>query len=228
MMMTRIFAAALAAVGLSAAAVAAEGEAHAPENHEWSFEGPFGTFDRHAVQRGFQIYQEVCSSCHSMDLMRFRNLGQKGGPFEAEEFPNPNDNPIVMQIAASYQVQDGPNDDGDMFMRAGLPSDAFPAPFDNEQQARASNGGALPPDLSLIVKARSGGADYVRSLLLGYIEPPEDAPPVAGPVLQRLLPGRSDRHGAAAVRRYRDLCRRNAGDGRADGRGRGDLPHLGR
>jgi len=174
MTMTRIFAAVLAAAGLSSAALANEGGQHAPESHEWSFEGPFGTFDDHAVQRGFQIYQEVCSSCHSMNLMRFRNLGQPGGPFEAEEFPNPNDNPFVMQIAASYQVQDGPNDDGDMFMRAGLPSDAFPAPFENEQQARASNGGALPPDLSLIVKARSGGADYIRSLMLGYVEEPED------------------------------------------------------
>lgn len=176
MMMTRIFAAALAAVGLSAtAALAVEGDAHAPENYAWEFEGPFGTFDRHAVQRGYQVYQEVCASCHSMNLMRFRNLGQKGGPFESEQYPNPNDNPVVMQIAAGYQVEDGPNDDGDMFMRDGLPSDAFPAPFENEQQARASNGGAYPPDLSLIVKARSGGADYIRSLLLGYEEAPEDS-----------------------------------------------------
>lgn len=189
MTMTRIFAAAIAAIGLSAAAVAAEGEQHAPENHAWSFEGPFGTYDDHAVQRGFQIYQEVCSSCHSMNLMRFRNLGQHGGPFEAEEFPNPNDNPIVMQIAAGYQVEDGPNEDGDMFMRDGLPSDAFPAPFANEQQARASNGGAYPPDLSLIVKARSGGADYVRSLLLGYEEAPHDAHLSPGQYYNAYFPG---------------------------------------
>ena len=85
MMMTRIFAAALAAVGLSATALAVEGDTHAPENYAWEFEGPFGTFDRNAVQRGYQVYQEVCASCHSMNLMRFRNLGQKGGPFESEQ-----------------------------------------------------------------------------------------------------------------------------------------------
>jgi cytochrome c1 len=175
MMMTRIFAAALAAAGLTASASALEGDAHAPKDHEWHHEGPFGTFDRQAVQRGFQVFQEVCASCHSMDLLRFRNLGQRGGPFESEEYPNPNDNPVVMQIAAGYQIEDGPNDDGDMFMRDGLPSDAWPAPFDNEQQARASNGGAYPPDLTLIVKARSGGADYLYSLLTGYTDPPEDS-----------------------------------------------------
>lgn len=189
MMMTRIFAAALAAVGLSATAIAAEGETHAPENHEWSFEGPFGTYDRHAVQRGFQVYQEVCASCHSMNLMRFRNLGQKGGPFESEGYPNPNDNPVVMQIAASYQIEDGPNDDGDMFMRDGIPSDAFPAPFENEQIARASNGGALPPDLSLIVKARTGGADYIRSLLLGYTDAPDDMHLSPGQYYNAYFPG---------------------------------------
>jgi ubiquinol-cytochrome c reductase cytochrome c1 subunit len=168
---TRIFAAAVAAIGLSAAASALEGDAHAPEKHDWHHAGPFGTFDRHAVQRGFQVFQEVCASCHAMDLLKFRNLGERGGPFESEEFPNANDNAIVMQIAASYTRnwnRDEINDDGELVVRPGLPSDAFPAPFENDILARNSNGGAVPPDLSLIVKARGGGADYIRSLLLGY------------------------------------------------------------
>ncbi|WP_417468719.1 cytochrome c1 [Maricaulis sp.] len=170
MKMTRILVAAVAALGLSGIAWAATSGQRAPEHHHWHNAGPFGTFDRQALQRGLQIYQEVCSSCHSLDLVHFRNLGEPGGPFESEEFPNANDNAIVMQIAAGYMIEDGPDDAGDMFERAGLPSDAFPAPFANPQQARGSNGGALPPDLSLIVKARSHGADYIRSLLLGYGE----------------------------------------------------------
>ncbi|WP_417490745.1 cytochrome c1 [Maricaulis sp.] len=170
MKMTRILVAAVAALGLSGIAWASTAGQRAPEHHHWHNAGPFGTFDRQALQRGLQIYQEVCSSCHSLDLVHFRNLGEPGGPFESEEFPNANDNAIVMQIAAGYMIEDGPDDAGDMFERAGLPSDAFPAPFANPQQARGSNGGALPPDLSLIVKARSHGADYIRSLLLGYGE----------------------------------------------------------
>lgn len=170
MKMTRIFAAALAALGLSATASALEGEAHAPEHHHWHHDGPFGTFDRQQLQRGFQVVQQVCANCHSMDLMKFRNLGERGGPFESDQWPNANDNEIVMQIASEYMIMDGPNDDGEMFERPGLPSDAFPAPFENEIQARNSNGGAMPPDLSLIIKARHHGDDYVRALMLGYTD----------------------------------------------------------
>jgi ubiquinol-cytochrome c reductase cytochrome c1 subunit len=170
MKMNRIFVAALAALGISGIALAATAAQREPEHHHWHDAGPFGTFDREAVQRGLQIYQEVCSSCHALDLIHFRNLGETGGPFATEEFPNANDNAVVMQIAASYMITDGPDDGGDMFERPGVPSDAFPSPFDNPQQARASNGGALPPDLSLIIKARHHGQDYVRSLLLGYGE----------------------------------------------------------
>lgn len=170
MTISRIIAAALAAFSLGAVAQAAEGEYTKPEHHHWHHAGPFGTYDRHAVQRGFQVYQEVCASCHALSLLKFRNLGERGGPFESEEFPNANDNLVVMQIAANYMVMDGPDEAGDMFERTALPSDAFPSPFENDNQARASNGGALPPDLSLIVKARSHGADYIRSLLLGYSE----------------------------------------------------------
>ena len=173
MKMVHIIAAGLAALGLTATASAFEGDAHTPHAHHWHHNGPFGTYDRLAIQRGLQVYQEVCASCHSLDLISFRNLGQVGGPFEADEYQNPNDNPFVMQIAANYQIWDGPNDDGDMFQRMGIPADTFPAPFENEQMARAANAGALPPDLSLIVKARSHGADYIYALLTGYGEAPE-------------------------------------------------------
>ena len=193
MKMTRIFVAAVAVLGLSGLAWASTAGQRAPEHHHWHNAGPFGTFDRESVQRGLQIYQEVCASCHSLDLIRFRNLGETGGPFQSAEFPNANDNVIVMQIAAGYErnwdlneVDDG----GDPVVRVGASSDAFPAPFDNPQQARASNGGALPPDLSLIVKARSHGPDYVRSLLLGYDEEvPHDVHPAAGQHYNPYFPG---------------------------------------
>jgi ubiquinol-cytochrome c reductase cytochrome b/c1 subunit len=125
----------------------------------WSFEGLKGTFDRASLQRGFQVYKEVCSACHSMNLLSYRNLTQIG--FSDAE---------VKAIAAQYQVPASPNDEGEVTMRPGLPSDRFVAPFANEQAARFANNGALPPDLSLIVKARSGGASYIYSLLTGYDE----------------------------------------------------------
>ncbi|WP_420433764.1 cytochrome c1 [Hyphobacterium sp.] len=190
--------AALAAV--SAPALAAEGEVHAPEPHDWSWEGPFGSFDDNELQRGFLVYQQVCASCHGMDLLSFRNLGQPGGPFEqipdpAHEgeyltFANPNNNPVVMQIASEYIITDGPDDVGDMFERPGIPADRFPNPFANPQQAAASNGGAVPPDFSVIVKARNGGAEYIRSLLLGYTgEIPYDVELLPGQHYNEYFPG---------------------------------------
>jgi ubiquinol-cytochrome c reductase cytochrome c1 subunit len=176
MKMTRIFAAALAAVTVTGFALASGGDTHAPEKHHWHHDGPFGTFDRHAVQRGFQIYQEVCSSCHSLDQMSFRNLGEKGGPFESGEFPNANDNPIIMQIAENWHipVRDIDGETGDDIERTPRTSDTFPWSYANEAQARATLG-VLPPDLSLIVNARGGGADYIRSLMMGYDDHvPED------------------------------------------------------
>ena len=184
MKMTHIIAAGLAVLGLSSAASALEGDAHTPHAHHWHHNGPFGTYDRAAVQRGLQVYQEVCASCHSLNLISFRNLGEAGGPFEDERWPNANDNRIVMQIAEAYgeRVWDPTeiNDEGDPVVRTGIPADQFPAPFENEQMARASNGGAYPPDLSLIVKARSHGADYIYALLTGYGEAPEDVTLSAG------------------------------------------------
>lgn len=132
-----------------------------PKQMTWEFDGFFGRFDKASIQRGYKIYKEVCSTCHSMNLMAFRNLEQAG--FSADE---------VKQLASEYTISDGPDDNGDMFDRPALPSDHFVSPFANEQAARAANGGALPPDLSLIVKARHDGANYVYSILTGF----QDAP----------------------------------------------------
>jgi ubiquinol-cytochrome c reductase cytochrome c1 subunit len=129
---------------------------------EWPFEGPTGTFDRQSIQRGFKVYKEVCSACHSLKRVAFRDLTDIGFT-EAE----------VKAIAASYSIQDGPNQDGEMFERPGRLSDYFPLVYPNEQAARAANNGALPVDFSLIVKAREDGANYIYSLITGYQEPPE-------------------------------------------------------
>ena len=130
--------------------------------NDWSFEGIFGTFDRSSLQRGYQVYQEVCSGCHSIQHLSYRNLSEKGGPeFSLDE---------AKAIAAQFEVTDGPNDDGEMFTRTRRLSDKFVNPFPNIQAATAANGGAYPPDMSVLVKARKGGADYIYSLLLGYEE----------------------------------------------------------
>ena len=131
---------------------------------DWSFKGLFGKFDRGSLQRGYQVYTEVCAACHSMKYLSYRNLAEKGGP----EFP------IIQAkaIAASFEVVDGPNADGEMFTRPAKLSDKFVMPYENEKAAQAANGGAYPPDMSVLVKARGGGVDYIYSLLQGY----EDAP----------------------------------------------------
>ena len=131
---------------------------------DWSFKGLFGKFDRGALQRGYQVYTEVCAACHSMKYLSYRNLAEKGGPeFSIEQ---------AKAIAASFEVKDGPNSDGDMFTRPGRLSDKFVMPYDNVQAAQAANGGAYPPDMSVLVKARGGGVDYIYSLLQGYEDPP--------------------------------------------------------
>ncbi len=131
---------------------------------DWSFKGPFGKFDRGALQRGYQVYTEVCSACHSMKYLSYRNLAEKGGPEFTQE--------QVKVIAASFDVTDGPNADGEMFTRSGKLSDKFVMPYENVKAAQAANGGAYPPDMSVLVKARSGGVDYIYSLLQGYDDPP--------------------------------------------------------
>ena len=131
---------------------------------EWSFKGITGKFDRASLQRGYQVYNEVCASCHSMRLLSYRNLGETGGPeFSIEQ---------VKAIAANFEIQDGPNEEGEMFMRPGRPSDKFASPYPNIQPATAANGRAYPPDMSVLVKSRKGGADYIYSVLMGYEDPP--------------------------------------------------------
>jgi ubiquinol-cytochrome c reductase cytochrome c1 subunit len=147
---------AVAALGCGALAVAAETSPKLEENH-WHFTGPFGTYDRAAAQRGYQVYKEVCSACHSLNMLSYRNL-QDLGLTENQ----------VKGLIAEIQVPDL-GDDGAAIDRPARPSDHFKKPFANDLAAAAANGGKAPPDLSVIVKAREGGADYVYSLLKGYV-----------------------------------------------------------
>ena len=131
---------------------------------DWTFKGLLGKFDRASLQRGYQVYTEVCAACHSMKYISYRNLMEKGGPEFSEA--------QVKAIAASFDVTDGPNADGEMFSRPARLSDKFPMPYPNEKAAQAANGGAYPPDMSVLAKARKGGVDYLYSVLLGYEDPP--------------------------------------------------------
>ncbi|MDR3513633.1 MAG: cytochrome c1 [Caulobacteraceae bacterium] len=155
----------------------------------WSFEGPFGRFDQEQLQRGYKVYHDVCSACHSMKLMSYRNLGQPGGPFFDPKYANPNDNPYVKTLVKDFQVPDVDTDTGDVIKRPATPADTFVSPFANEYAARASNGGALPPDLSLIIKAREDGPRYVYSLLTGYVTPPAGLKAPAGKFYNPYMPG---------------------------------------
>ncbi len=184
---TGMFVAAAAAALVSLGSVVAMAEEQAtPPRVRWSFAGPFGLYDTGQLQRGFKIYREVCSNCHSIKLLAFRDLAAPGGPeFSAAQ---------AAAIAAQYQVTDGPNDQGEMFQRPGRLADHFPAPFANDQAARAANGGAVPPDMSVLAKARGyergfpwfvfdiftqyqeEGPDYIAALLKGYEEAPKGFP----------------------------------------------------
>ena len=148
------------------------------KTRDWSFSGPFGTFDKAAMQRGFQVYNEVCAGCHSMKLIAFRNFADLGYN-EAE----------IKALAAQYEVQDGPNDDGEMFMRPAIPADRMPSPYANDNAARAGNNGALPPDLSLIAKARPNGPNYLYSLLSSYENAPNDKEVPDGMYYNAAYPG---------------------------------------
>ncbi len=202
--------AALAATVVSLAAAMA-GPANAAgdtphiDHQKWSFGGFGGHFDRAQLQRGFQVYKEVCANCHGVKRLNFRNLAQPGGPQFAEGG--------VKSLAATYKVDDGPNDDGKMFQRPGKPSDAIPGPFKNDQEARSAQNGALPPDLSLITKARGavneapfyltpfvwikdivsgyqeGGADYVFAILTGYEKAPANMQLADGMSYNKAFPG---------------------------------------
>jgi ubiquinol-cytochrome c reductase cytochrome b/c1 subunit len=174
-------------------------EAEAPPLQRWSFSGPFGLYDTAQLQRGFKIYREVCSTCHGLKLVAFRNLSDPGGPGFSEA--------QAATIASGFQVTDGPNDKGEMFQRPGKISDYFPPPFANDQAARAALGGKLPPDMSVLAKARGyergfpwfifeaftdyqeGGPDYIHALLNGYTDPPAGFSLPPGGQYNKYFPG---------------------------------------
>ncbi len=198
---SRFLLAALALSGFAALAqpAVAAGGVEQPPRQKWSFSGPFGTFDRAQLQRGFKVYREVCASCHGLEKVSFRNLSQPGGPGFTDG--------QVKTLAAEYKVMDGPNEAGEMFERPARPSDRFPKPFPNPEAAKAANNGAVPPDFSVIAKARTyergfpfylfdvvtqyqeQGVDYITALLLGYEEPPKGVTVEAGLHWNRYFPG---------------------------------------
>ncbi len=168
----------LLGLALGSVDVNAAGNAPKPPKQEWSFNGMFGTFDRAAAQRGFQVYQEVCAGCHSLRQIDFRHLIGIG--YSEEQ---------IKAFAAEAEVTDGPNDEGEMFDRPGIPADALPKPFPNDRAAAASNNGKVPPDLSLMNKARVGGADYVHGILIGYTEVPSGVEVPGGGNYNAYFPG---------------------------------------
>jgi ubiquinol-cytochrome c reductase cytochrome c1 subunit len=167
----------LALTGLAGAARAEE-ETPKPPHQQWSFEGVLGTYDEAALQRGLQVYQAVCAACHPLKHLAYRDLAELG--YSEEQ---------IKGIAAQAQVTDGPNDQGQMFQRPGKPSDMFVSPFPNDQAARAAENGALPPDLSLIVKAREGGPDYVYAILTGFKDAPAGFKMQSGMNYDEYFPG---------------------------------------
>ncbi len=190
------------ALGASMTPQAAQAQGHdvaQPPQLKWSFSGPFGKYNQAQLQRGFKIYREVCANCHSLELLSFRNLAEDGGPGYSPA--------QAATVAAEAKIKDGPNDAGEMFERAGRPADRFPAPFPNDAAARAANGGSLPPDLSVIAKARTyergfpwfvidmftqyqeQGPDYIAALVKGYEEPPKSMNMPAGMSFNKYFPG---------------------------------------
>ena len=195
-----------AVLAIAPISVSHAAEAKHPPKVDWTFAGPFGTFEQGAVQRGFQVYKEVCATCHGMRRIAFRNLYEAGGPGFPEEG--------VKALAATFKVMDGPNDDGKMFERPAKPSDRFPSPYQNEKEARSIHNGAYPPDLSVMAKARGientspwyqqlfwdmprdivmgyqeGGADYVYAVLTSYADAPSSFTMADGMNYNKAFPG---------------------------------------
>ncbi len=169
----------IAAALVVAAGTATAAEAPKAPSHDWGFQGIFGSYDRAALRRGYQVYAEVCAGCHSLRLVAYRNLMEIG--FTEDE---------VTEIASEFEVLDGPDDEGEMFTRPAKAADYFVPPFPNDNAARFANNGSLPPDLSLITKARKGGPDYLYALLTGYREePPEGFQMMDGMVYNDYFPG---------------------------------------
>ena len=166
----------LLAINIAVPVCASEG-AKLP-HQDWSFDGVFGTYDRAALQRGYKVYSQVCAACHSMDRVAYRNLTDLGYT-EAQ----------VKAIAANYMVEDGPNDEGDMFERPALPSDHFPNPYLNKKAAAYANNGAVPPDMSLLAKARHNGPDYIYAIITGFREAPADHELLPGQYWNAYMPG---------------------------------------
>lgn len=199
-----IAAAAVSAIAGSTASWAA-GEGPEIPRQDWTFGGLTGHFDKAQLRRGYLVYKNVCSACHGLRQVYYRNLSEPGGPGFSEA--------SVKEFAAEAQVTDGPNDDGEMFTRDGLPSDRFVPPYPNAKAAAAAQNGAVPPDLSLIAKARSvasagawylepfhwaydvltayqeQGADYLYALLMGYTDPPADVEVMPGMNYNEAFPG---------------------------------------
>ncbi len=173
-----IFAAAAVAVSFGFAEVAKANEGIELPQQIWAQSGPFGRIDKTQARRGFQVFKEICANCHSLGLVSYRNL--RGIGFTEDQ---------VKEIAASAQVQDGPNDQGEMFMRPAIQSDRFVKPFENDKKARVANNGSLPPDLSVIVKARHGGEDYIAALLTGYADAPAGFSVPDGKYYNKYFPG---------------------------------------
>jgi len=172
-----------AALGLAGTNIAQAAEGTALPEREWSWTGSvektfFGKFDRAQLQRGLQVYTTVCASCHALSFVAYRNLGALG--YSEDE---------IKAFAATHEVEDGPNDQGEMFMRPALPSDRFVSPYPNELASRAANNGAYPPDLSLMVKARKNGANYTYAMLTGYAEAPANYELMEGMAYHEYFPG---------------------------------------
>ncbi|WP_445214758.1 cytochrome c1 [Brevundimonas sp. BR2-1] len=165
---TLVLIAAAAGLAFAAQPAMAEGAAHKLRDGGFSFDGPFGAFHQGQLQRGYKVYREVCASCHSMNLMHFRTLAEPGGPFYDEHQANAAENRFVKALAKEVQIADIDTETGEPVMRDGTAADRFPSPYPNATAAAAANGGAAPPDLSVMAKARHGGANYIYSLLTGY------------------------------------------------------------
>jgi ubiquinol-cytochrome c reductase cytochrome c1 subunit len=172
---------ALAAIlGFAVAAPALADTGQPPLKHiAWSFSGPFGGYDQEQLQRGFKVYREVCSQCHSLKLIAFHDLGEPGGPFWDPKYKTANDNAYVKAIAAEFKVPDIDPDTGDPIQRVATTADSMPPPYANEIAAKATLGGS-PPDMSMLEKAREGGANYIYSILTGYTTAPAGVTVPAG------------------------------------------------
>jgi ubiquinol-cytochrome c reductase cytochrome c1 subunit len=170
------FVAIMACATPQVAQAASAGEA--PPEVAWSFNGPFGTYDKASLQRGLKVYREVCAACHGMKYLHYRDFAALGY-----------DESQVKAIAAEYTIEAGPNDEGDMFERPGIPADRLKAPYPNKKAAMYANNGAYPPDMSLLVKARTGGADYIHALMIGYQEAPADVELMQGQHWNKYMPG---------------------------------------